>query len=66
MGSRAVAETQAGIRVIISAEVPMDLMLSEATSDEICEQSWPEFRRALKRAIDRERHQLRVIERLRR
>lgn len=46
---------EAGIRVVISASVPMALMLSVATADEICEQSWPEFRRMLKAAIEKER-----------
>jgi hypothetical protein len=52
-----VAEQQleAGVRVIISASVPMALMLAPVTADEICEQSWPEFRRALKAAIEKER-----------
>lgn len=51
---------EAGIRVVISASVPMALMLSIATADEICEQSWPEFRRALKHAIEKERLVLQV------
>jgi hypothetical protein len=45
----------AGVRVVISASVPMALLLSIATADEICEESWPEFRRALKHAIEKER-----------
>jgi len=58
-------ELETGIRVVISAAVPMDLLLSPATSAEISEQSWPEFRRALTAAIDAERVRMQLARDLR-
>jgi len=46
---------EAGIRVAISASVPYELLIGPATPEQICEQSWPEFRRALAAAILAER-----------
>jgi hypothetical protein len=57
MGGRAVGEplVEAGIRVVVTAVVPMELLLGPGTAAEIAEQSWPEFRRALQAAILSER-----------
>jgi len=56
-----VPELDYELRIVVTAVVPLSLMLSDATPEEIAEQSWPEFRRALQGAIIGERVKQRAL-----